>query len=146
MFTQLTFEQVSDRWNVLKVAIHNSMPHEAQATPSMLNQILVKLMSGELQCWEGFKQRAGELEIYMIVVTMLRKDEVTDRKTVFIHNLYSFRDLTDSEFNEGYLVLSRWGRAQGCEALDAFTNVDSLLHAGLRRGGKVTGYVSVPLM
>lgn len=146
MFTQYTDEQVTENWAMIKAAIEESMPMYEEANLATTNNILMAVLSGSMQVWASFDTDGESSTIKAIAVTKLIIDPITDVRSVLIHNLFGFVELSDMEWDEGFLVLGKWAAAQGCTRMTAYTDQTTVIERAVKLKAKTTMYLSIPLI
>lgn len=143
MIVKLLPEQVAHRWSTIKQAIGDALPPTAARTPEGFNNILEKLLNGEMQCWLSYT----DSEAKAIAVTAFTED-FSGLKNLLI---YSFTRIGTSEMNIAEIndllrTFMKFAVSKDCTDVCYYTALEEFVKIGEWFGGNADyRYVSIPL-
>lgn len=134
MLTKLTYEQVSQFWDIIKYAVENSLPPIVGEHPDKMSRILSAALCGRLEVWALHKDRRFE----GIMVTKFIYDDASDTKNLLIYCVYGYRPVTGREWLEAAKVLFKYAKSKGCIQVIGYTNVQHIIKLAKTVGGDDT--------
>lgn len=138
MLLQLTPEQVSKLWGIVKPAILNALPPFSSEKNYIGNNILDSLLIGKLQCWVSYKD--GDLKTSDgIITTMVVQDDITGGKNLLIFSAFSFTVVDLKQYLEGFTAIREYAKKLGCESLVWYTENEKLIEK-MKNLGNVASY------
>lgn len=144
MLIKLLPEQISQHWDVIKDAIEYSLNPVVGESPHKMNNILMSLLDGSMQCWvavegDDYNKITGN------IVTKINFDDASQTKGLLIYSLYA-EGSSEQEWLKGYETLRKFAAANGCTRIVGFTDVPSLIKFTNRIGGEARyTLVSLPV-
>ena len=143
MLVKLLAEQIARRWNTIKQALSDSLPPIATGTLEGFNNILEKLLNGEMQCWlscEGSEVRA-------VVVTAFIED-FSGPKSLLIYCFVrvGIDELDSGEFSDIFNTLKKFAVSKECVDICFYTMLEGFVKMAKRFGGNADyRYASIPV-
>ena len=131
MILKLSPDQVSERWESLKVAIEKSLPPFLKDGPIKMENILEAIVKDIMHCWV-IEDDEG---LAAIATTTFMPDPGTQLISLFIYTITSLRPVDINEWQENFKVFAKWGRSRGCSNVIAFTDVDRIVEIAKSLGG-----------
>lgn len=142
MLIRLLPEQIAFRWNIVKKAIVEASPPYADTSHEAMNNVLMSLLNGSLQCWISVME--GKTDA--IVTTCIEEDIHSKTKNLLIYSLYGLEKLTGRSWIEGLETLKKYALGEGCEAIIAITKEEKIARVVERFGGDASWrYLRIPL-
>ncbi len=141
MLLRLLPEQISFRWNTIKQAIVEALPPYADTSHEAMNNVLMSLLNGSLQCWISVTD--GKTEA--IATTYIEEDLHTKTKSLFIYSVYATRQTTGRSWVEAFEAIRKYAIGEGCKAIIAITKEPKIIKIVEKFGGDVGWrYVRIP--
>lgn len=134
MLLLLLPQQVSERWDVIKLAIEGALPPTELSSPDVMNKILMDLLNGKMQCWASYQKESGKTILDGIVVTEIEESR-GGLKSLLIYSVYSFKQVSEESWLEGIEALRKFAKASGCSRVTAYTSVDYMVDMAEKLGG-----------
>lgn len=142
MLIRLLPEQISYRWEIIKKTIVETSPPYADTSHEAMNNILMSLINGSLQCWISVID--GKVDA--ILTTCIEEDIHSKTKNLIIYSLYGMRMLTGRSYVEGITALNKYAIGEGCEAIIAITKEEKIIRVIERFGGDASWkYLRLPI-
>ena len=116
MIVMMTPEEVSKQWGVVRHAIEGSMPSNRSVTEAGMNNILMSILDGRMQCWAMEK----EGKVQAIATTVYFFDPCGD-KTLCVYSLYGYEIISDRMWKEALEKLGEFAKRNGCRYVVAYT-------------------------
>jgi len=136
MLTQLTLDQVSSYWDIVKYAIEESLPPLTVDHPDRMNKILSNLLSNESQCWVSYIKGEEETKFEGVVVTKIIYDDVSDTKNLLIYCLYGYDAIDSKSWMIGLEALVKYAKANNCAQVVGYTDVPRVIEIVNSLGGQ----------
>lgn len=138
MLIELTSEQVSRDWPVIRFSIEKAMPVTAGplSKTEYLN-LLTQLLNGNMKCLVLAHRNTAtkKVEIFGVVVCSVSVEPATTAR--FLH-IYSFASLVDSipvsAWKTNFQQLKEYARANACEWIEAISENTGLVHLAASLG------------
>uniref|UniRef100_A0A6M3JA18 N-acetyltransferase domain-containing protein n=1 Tax=viral metagenome TaxID=1070528 RepID=A0A6M3JA18_9ZZZZ len=143
MLLLLLPEQVSEHWDKIKLAVEKSLPPLVGEGPEKMNNILMSLLDGYLQCWLSFRDDGREGVGF--VITSILSDRCSDTNSLLLYCIYGFKKTKGSDWIEGYEALRKFAKSRGCYRIVAYTKEENLIRIAERFGGDTYTFISVPI-
>jgi len=146
---QLIFpQQIPSFWVTIKDVIGMALPPVTGEKGNKLNNILTRLLEGTMECWVAFSERSGEKKPNGLMLTTIISDDITETKSLLIYCMATIEggepDLQDYE--EGIEAWKKYARANGCNRVVAYTNLDYLVDMAEKIGGSaIYSFISFPI-
>lgn len=114
--------QVSVLWDMVKTALVRANNVPATCIQEYLNNALMNILSGKLQCWICFSlDDAGVKKFHAVGITSMTTDVIYGHVTLHVHTLYGLRAFTDELLLECFEILRKYARSNNCAFIDAET-------------------------
>lgn len=129
MLLKLNPENIFYHWKLISFAIQQSLPPITIESPKRLTKILEALLLDKLQCWALADYPDGDVSnpnIYLIGVTSLNKDEITEVKSLMIYSMYGFKTIPRKMIREAIDTLKIFADSEGCHNISAYTKLDKV--------------------
>jgi len=133
MLVRLLPEQISFRWNIIKEAIAGASPPYAGISQEAMNNTLMSLLNGSLQCWISVVD--GKVDA--ILTTCIEEDIHSKTRNLLIYSLYGMRKISGRSWIEGFEALKKYALGERCEAIIAITKEDVVVKVFEKLGGSV---------
>lgn len=111
MILRLLPTQIPIFWEAIKYAAIQADEVESQYQLPYLNRILHSLLNDKSQC---FVRLSPTKQLLSIMVTMIGLDKVTDAKMLFIQVLYSWKLVSDLEWEKDWEFLRSFAQKERC--------------------------------
>jgi hypothetical protein len=147
MLVKMLPEQISQYWPIIKYAIEGSLPPIANESPEKMNNLLTALLSDQMQCWVSYREEGEEGKRVMeaILVTTIVGDYCSSIKSLMIYSLYGF-SINEEAWISGFETIRKWGKAQGCNRIIAYSDVPRVIEVAQQFGGEAKyTFISLPL-
>lgn len=142
MVIRLLPEQIAHRWKLIKYAIANSLPPIAGESHEKMNNILLSLLTGEMQCWVRIEDR-----IDLIIITKVIEDDSSETKSLLLYCMFGFGTGNKGMWRELYDTLQKYGASRGCDRAIAYTDVPEVEMIWKWLGGQANyKLLSMPIM
>jgi hypothetical protein len=140
-------EQISKYWDVIRFAMENTDTDNVNGNSDKFSNILSMMLGGRLQCWFGWQKgrEEGEKIPKYIAVTMVVVNHLTEEKDVLIESLFGFDSLTDEDWAEAWSLVSKWGKANECKRVLAYSNVQRVIEMAKFVSGTTTTFITIPI-
>jgi len=136
-------EQVSEHWEVIKYAIEESLPPISLNSPHTLNNVLIKLMSGEMVCWMAYD---SDKKVIGFAVTTIVEDSNSETKSLLLYTIYAYENTKGIDWIEGYEALSKYALSRGCINMVGYTRNEKLINIAEKFDSDSTyRFVSFPI-
>ena len=147
MLLQIMPEQVIQFKDMVKEAIEAAIPPVPGESVEKLNNIMVKLLSGEMTCWIIYRKlEDGSKESIGLMITKRVYDDVTETCSLLIYCLYIYKASNDKDWIEGFEALRKFGSKFGCSRITGYIQEDLVMKRVLQFGGGVEySFISIPL-
>ena len=142
MLVRLLPEQISYRWDMIKQAIVEALPPYADTSHEAMNNVLMSLLNGSLQCWISVVD--GKVDA--IVTTCIEEDLHSKTKNLLIYSLHGLRKMTGRSWVEGFEAMRKYALGEGCEAIIGITKEEKIIRVVGRFGGDAGWrYLRIPV-
>lgn len=131
MLVRLLPKQITDSWNVIKYALKNSMPPQAEFSDEAANNILKALISGDMQCWTI----ASDNEVLGITITTITDDRCSGERNLLIYSVFGFKKIPDRVWRDGLDSLKKYAAGMKAKYIVALTVVDRVKEIVRNLGG-----------
>jgi hypothetical protein len=105
-----------------------------------MNDILRDLLLEVMQCWVYIRDE----DVIAVAVTSILKGIAGDKDKLLLYALYSFGELTDEDWVNGFKTLSTYALSRGCEQVAGSTERKGLIKTIQRLGGDVGYSFTIP--
>lgn len=117
-------EQISTRWDAIKQAIKESLPPISLESPNTMNNILIKLMNGDMVCWISHNE---EDEVKGFIITRIITDDCSETKSLLLYIIYGSSKTKGADWVEGYQSLKKYALSKGCVNMIGYTKNEKLI-------------------
>ena len=136
LLINMTFEDIVQRWTELSPIVERSLPPVVGLDPLVMSNILASTQSGAVQFrLFGVEGVGKKLRPLALLTTTLLRDPVMKTKSLFVMTLTGLAQLTDEVWMKGYEMLKHVAKAEQCNQILAYSNVQHVLEAVKRLGG-----------
>lgn len=145
MLVRLLAEQIACRWDVIKHALNDALPPTADRTLEGFNNILERLLNGEMHCWLSLEHEGSEAKA--VVVTGVVEDFSGPRSLL----IYCFARLGDSgiesdEFSNIFNTLRKFAVSKSCVSICYYTALEGFIKMAKWLGGNTDySYANIPI-
>lgn len=118
LLTKVAPEQLHKVWSIIRYSILKAGPEEAAFTPEGMQYVIVNLLNGKAQAWLLHDNE----NISTVGITYIEFDKITNNKYLVLYVLYGVSPANLSDFGEAYEGLAKYGKANGCDKMLAYTS------------------------
>ena len=122
MLARLTPDQVSNFWDVIKVAVEQSHPPFVGEKEDRDNNILQALLEDRMDCWMDYTTNGEGSVLNVILLTTVTVDDCSGERCLLIYSIYGYRRSDGLSWVNGIETLKKWARYHGCQKIIAYTN------------------------
>ena len=146
MLVMLLPDQISSKWNIIKRGIEVSVPPTITSSPKVMNNILMGLLEGSAQCWVEYEVVKEKSIVYGFLITTVMEDFLSGVRNLLIYSLYGARPIDDDIWVRGLITLRKYAKANNCEKVIAYSNIERIEEIVRSLGGKVEWkFISFPV-
>lgn len=121
-FARLEPFQISQRWPLLRHALEETLT-SPKASPQAYVNILAELQSGKMQAWAVLSRREKNPVLVGLMFTQICRNPTFGTSALYIVAAKGYNFLSDSVYVEGMQVLERFARENGCQTIEAITEL-----------------------
>lgn len=136
-------DQITKHWGLIEFGIKNSLPPIAEESPEKMNNILMALMDGRLDCW--ISTSSADQRIEAVCITQVLEDDASETKSLLLYCLYGFDEVDEGSWFEAFTTVSKYAKSLGCFRIICYTDVDFVIDKAKEFGGEMTTFVSFPI-
>lgn len=115
MLVQVQPEQVTQYWDVLKVAL------PARIGGEYPGRVYAALLKGQFQCWAMFGQEETNKPV-LICYTSVTDDQVLGTTALVIHSVYGLEKVPHEGYLEGFKTLQKFATGRDCNQIVFYTD------------------------
>ena len=106
----------------------------------------MSLLEGTAQCWVEYEEENGVNKVYGFLVTTFISDIISGTNNLLIYSLFSSRPITDDIWIKGLQTVRKYAKANKCEKIVAYSNVERIVEVVGMLGGNVEWqFISFPV-
>ncbi len=126
MLVRLLSENISDNWDVIRYSLSESIPPTIALNETVLNNILIALLAGEMHCWVSYKDwKNGEIE--GVMTTQIIVDLASKTKNLLIYSAFAYNTTNKRTWIEGLEAVNRFADVFGCESIIGYTKAPEII-------------------
>lgn len=144
MLVRLTPDQIGDYWPMIEQSIVAALPPIVSEQAGAVKNILVSLLSGIMDCWVSFDTETKT--ILGTVTTVIASDPISGTRDLLIYTVHGFGSLQERHWQEGFVTIRKWARANNCSRITAYTDNPEIVTLSERFGGEVRQYIAIPIL
>lgn len=147
MLIKLLPEQVAERWGALGLLIEDALPPIASGQVDRMTKVLESLLVGTVECWVSKAKVEGGFIIDAVITTTFIEDSISGGRSILLYTVSaSAGEISDQSWAEGFAALTKYGRANGCDALIAYSQLDKIKDLAVFVGGDASySFITVPI-
>ncbi len=145
MLLRMLPDQVKDHWDEIKMAIYKSLPVYTGERSSLMNDILVSILTEQITVWVSYQMVDKVTVVDAIATTTFIHNEFSKTKNLLIYTLYGYSNIPDASWIEGIDALSRYAKSEDCDHLIAYTDNQLMLKHARDFNFDVSNIVTIPL-
>lgn len=146
MLTQLTPEQVSKFWSIIKYAVEQSLPPIVGEHPDKMNRLLSAILSGRLEVWASYTRSEEAVKFEAILVTQILYDDASNTKNLLLYCVYGYTVITSSSWLEGFKAVSKYAKSLGCSKIIAYTANENVVELAKKFNADTSfTFISIPV-
>ena len=147
MLLQIMPEQVIQFKELIRYAVEDVVPKVQGETRSKLNNVLSRLMLGEMTAWLAYRKLDnGQKHTYGLVITRIVYDDITETKSLFVYFLTTFESIMAEDWLECFQPLRKFGLKHKCYRITGLVDSDTVLTRIKQLGGNGDErFISIPL-
>ena len=143
MLVKLLPDQVSRNWDTIGYAIENSLPPIVDESDERMNNILLALLDGRMDCWVSLN---GDGKINGVVSTTIMYDDLSGVRSLLIYSIFAFEWSEEEAWSEGLETLRKYAKGNDCSRITGYTEFDSIIQRVKDMGGEAKQmFISLPL-
>ena len=123
MIVQLLPEQISHFWGDIKISLEESAPPLFVANAERLNNILMSLLTGRMQCWVSIDTKKDPQIVKGVLTSTIVIDQCSGTKTFLIYSGYSLGEVEDEFWIEGLRAFSKFAKSKGCQLVGTYSTI-----------------------
>lgn len=135
MVVKLLVTQIPTFWEAIKFCDAKVNRIDERYMQAHFNKLLHKLLSDKAQC---FVRLNTDRTLISLMVTELQFDEIVGKGNLFIHCLYSFESVPDTEWEEDLKIIKRFANNLKCSSITFDTYNERISRLGLLIGFEET--------
>lgn len=124
MIIQLLTDQIPEFWPDIKESIQAAVPPLLHDSPEKLNNILMSMLIGKMQVWVVADQKDQGTIVQGVIVTTVMEESCSGTKLLLFYSGYSLGEASQELWADGMKVFNDFAKAQGCEKLGLYTQLD----------------------
>lgn len=130
-------EQVVKHWEKIGYAIEQALPPiiDSRKSEDRMNRILESILAGKIEVHVFVVYEDERPIVYGIISTAAINAVDSDNKELLIYSLYAGRKLNRELIFEGLELIKKYTKSQGCIAISAYTNIESIARLFSTIGG-----------
>ncbi len=133
MLVKLLPDQVSNNWDTIGYAIESSLPPIAGESDEKMNNILMALLDGRMECWVSLN---SDDRISAVTSTRIMEDDVTRTRSLLLYSIFTFDWADEDTWIEGLETLVKYARGKNCTRITGYTEFDSMIKRAREMGGE----------
>ena len=146
MLVMLLPGQIAEKWDILRYGVEEAVPPTISSSPRVMNNILMSLLDGSAQCWVEYKVEEEKIVVYGFVITTIMEDFLSGVRNLLIYSLFGARPIEDDIWIRGLETMRKYARANGCEKVMAYSNIDRIEEIVKSLGGEIEWkFISFPV-
>ncbi len=118
-------DQISENWETIKYALGESLPPISLKSPETMNNILIKLMSGDMICWISYDK--DDNSINGLVITTIVIDDCSEIKNLLIYAIYAYNQTKGIDWMDGYESLRKYAKSRDCNSIIGYTKNEKII-------------------
>lgn len=143
MLVRLMPEQISSRWDIIKQSIVDTSPPYADVSLEAMNNVLMSLLNGSMQCWVELEEEVG---VIAILTTAIEEDFQSKTKNLLIYSIYAYKKTSGRHWAEGFDAIKKFASSEGCKAIIGITKEEKIIRIVERFGGDAGWrYLRIPI-
>lgn len=139
-------EYVSAHWDVVGHAIEHSLPPVVGESEDKMNNILLSILQGSMECWLAYEEVDGKKIPKGFVVTTVLYDYNSGTSALLIYSAYAYGKVSDQLWTDGYLALCKYAKSKGCDRLVTYTNLEYLIEKAKAFNVDTYTFISFPIV
>ena len=116
MIIKLTPPKVVTYWELIKYANINGDLVSDDHRQQVLNETLHALLNETAQC---FIRLDDNRQVIAVLLTRIQVDKVSGDKLLYIQCIFSFRSVSDNQWEEDWQYLKTFAKSNSCEYIEA---------------------------
>ena len=146
MLVMLLPDQIAEKWDLIKRGVEIAVPPTVSSSPRVINNILMGLLEGSAQCWVEYEVESKKNVVYGFVITTIMEDFLSGARNLLLYSLFGAKPLEDAIWVRGLETMRKYAKANGCEKVVAYSNVERIEEVVKSLGGKVEWkFISFPV-
>lgn len=131
-------EQVASYWHFLSPIIESTLPPISSGGVDRMQKVLEAILAGNLEVLQFCDMSDGNVTVKgFVVVAEINNIDCTG-KQLLIYSIYSYESVSKADIVDGLRLLKEYAKSRGCDAITAYTNLESLVKYVKRVGGSTT--------
>ncbi len=135
-------DQITRNWDTIGYAIEISLPPTAVKSDETMNNILMALLDGRIDCWISLNEDG---RIGGVISTVVMYDDIVGVKNLLIYSLFAFEWADENAWLDGLEALKKYAIGKGCSRITGYTEFDSIIERVKSMGGEAKQmFISLP--
>ena len=131
---QLTPDQISSRWQQLKIGFETGLPVLKTGGEARMLRIFNLAINNQIQIWETCIDNKAQV----FAITHVLIDMITDSRNLFIYSMFAMGGTTNLMWEEGMHVIKKFAKANNCLSVMALTKNAKVIEIVKRLNGDIS--------
>ena len=145
MLMRMRPDQVQAHWEEIKVAIYESLPIWTGERGSLMNDILISILTEKMVVWISYQIIDGVHTIDGIITTVIVYNEYNKTKNILIHTVYGYHMIPQKSLSDAYEAGMKYAKANECDSVFGYTDNESMLMHAKAYKLNITNMITVPI-
>ncbi len=145
MLLRMLPDQVKEHWDEIKVAIFESLPIWTGERSSLMNDILVSILTEQMTVWVSYQTHDKIQIIDAIATTTFVYNEFSKTKNMLIFTLFGYKLIPEKSWIEAVDAGTKYAKAHGCDNIVSYTDNEAVLAQAKMFKCQVTNMITIPI-
>jgi len=136
MLVKLLPDQIAKNWETISYAIEQALPPVAGESDEKMNNVLMALLDGRMDCWVSYKNGDDGMTMDAVVSTTMLDDGITGARNFLLYSIFTFDWADDNTWKEGFEALAKYAKSKGCSKIVGYTSFDSMIDRAKEMGAE----------
>lgn len=143
MLLRMLPDQIKDHWVEIKPAIYEALPVYTGERSSLMNDILVGILTEEILVWISYQLVEGKQVIDAICTTKFTFNGPT--KSLLLYTVYGYAHIPEESWIEAFDAMTTFGKANDCDNILAYTDNPEIIKYGEMFKARMTTLLTFPI-
>lgn len=145
MLLRLLPDQVKDHWDELKHTIYQSIPVHTGERSSLMNDLLVSILTERMIVWISYQKIEGNQIIDSVITTTFIYNEFNKTKNLLIYTIFGFDGIPVESWEEGLVALVQFAEATHCDHVIAYSDNALVLKQAREFNLNISNLITIPI-